>query len=121
MANRSDCRLETACRCLDVTKPKRKDWLSKTKKEYERTASLLEALSDPVRLRVLDMLSNGSLYVCLIQHLLDDIKYSKLSYHLDVLKRQGLIASDRQGNFLLYHLTPHGKRIAEMALNTLSK
>jgi len=70
----------------------------------------MDALSDPIRLRVLEMLDKGPLYVCLIQHLLGDIKYSKLSYHLDILKEKGLISSKRQGNFLLYCITIRGKR-----------
>jgi len=121
MAKKKDSRLDTACRCLDLPRPSRDDWLRMSDEECNKISSLMGSLSDPLRLRTIEMLSKGPLYVCIIQHLLDDIKYSKLSYHLDVLKRQGLIASDRQGNFLLYHLTPRGKRIAEMALNTLSR
>jgi predicted transcriptional regulator len=40
-------------------------------------------------------------------------RYSKLSYHLKLLKRAGLIDSQKNKNFLAYRLTNLGKRVLE--------
>ena len=112
MGEETECRLDTACKCLDLLKPSKEDWFEMTDEEIRETSSLFKSLSDPIRIRILEMLSKDSLYVCIIQHLLDGIKYSKLSYHLDILKKEGVVDSERQGNFVLYFLTPMGKRIS---------
>lgn len=112
MAKEKDCRLDTACKCLDLPRPSRDDWLRMSDEETRNLSALMGSLSDPIRLRIMEMLSKGPLYVCLIQHLLNGIKYSKLSYHLDILKKEGLIGSKREGNFLRYFLTPRGKVVA---------
>jgi len=36
---------------------------------------------------------------------------SRLSYHLQVLKKAGLIEGDQQGNYIIYRITPSGKQI----------
>lgn len=108
--------MDTACRCLDLPRPSREEWLRMSDDECRKVSSLMGSLSDPLRLRIIEMLSKGPLYVCIIQHLLDDIKYSKLSYHLDILKKEGLIGSRREGNFLRYFLTPQGKTVARKVL-----
>lgn len=112
-------RLETACTCLDLEKPSRDEWLKMSDEECLALSSLLGSLSDPVRIRIVEMLGRDSLYVCIIQYLLDDIKYSRLSYHLDILRSEGIVDSSREGNFLRYSLTPRGKKISKdiMKLN----
>lgn len=112
MGEEAECRLDTACKCLDLQKPSKQDWLEMSEEEIRKTSSLFKSLSDPNRIRIIEMLSRDSLYVCIIQHLLDGIKYSKLSYHLDILKKEGVVDSERQGNFVLYFLTPMGKRLS---------
>lgn len=105
-------RLNTACKCLDLPKPSKDDWLEMEDKKIQEISSLFKSLSDPIRIRIIEILSKDSLYVCLIQHLLDEIKYSKLSYHLDILRKGGVVDSEKQGNFVLYFLTPLGKRLS---------
>ncbi len=112
MGEEAEYRLDTACKCLDLTKPSKKEWLKMSDKECGDLSSLFKSLSDPNRIRIIEMLSKDSLYVCIIQYLLDGIKYSKLSYHLDILKKEGLVDSERRGNFVLYSLTPSGKRLS---------
>lgn len=112
MVEETECRMDTACKCLDLPKPSKADWLGMTEEEVLEISSLFKSLSDPNRIRIIEMLSKDSLYVCIIQHLLDGIKYSKLSYHLDVLKKEDVVDSERQGNFVLYYLTPTGKRLS---------
>jgi len=117
MGEETECRLDTACRCLDLSKPSKKDWFELSDRELRERASLFRSLSDPNRIRIIEMLSKEPLYVCLIQHLLDGIKYSKLSYHLDILKKEGLVDSKREKNFVLYFLTPRGRRLSSDILS----
>lgn len=120
MADDGECRLDNACRCLDLARPSKDEWLGMSDDDMRDLSSLIRSVSDPVRLRIIEMLVKGNLYVCLIQHLLDDIKSSKLSYHLDILKKEGLIDSEREGNFVLYSLTDKGRIISERLLSLTS-
>jgi len=113
MAKETGCRLETACKCLDLDKPSREEWLKMSDEECLALSSMFGSLSDPVRVRIVEMLGRGPLYVCIIQYLLDDIKYSRLSYHLDILRTEGIVDSNREGNFLRYSLTPWGKALSK--------
>lgn len=121
MGEETECRLDTACKCLDLPKPSKEDWLEMSEEEIQKTSSLFKSLSDPNRIRIIEMLSKDSLYVCIIQHLLDGIKYSKLSYHLDVLRKEGVVDSERQGNFVLYFLTPRGRKLSDEILAITKK
>ncbi|MDD3373934.1 MAG: ArsR family transcriptional regulator, partial [Methanoculleus bourgensis] len=38
---------------------------------------------------------------------------SRLSYHLGVLKKEGLIAGEAQGNWIIYRLTADGETWAQ--------
>jgi len=73
------------------------------------TVALLKALSDPIRIRILKALRISDLCVCVLVELLD-CEYSKLSYHLKLLKEAGLVDSEQEGNFLIYHLTEFGRQ-----------
>jgi ArsR family transcriptional regulator, arsenate/arsenite/antimonite-responsive transcriptional repressor len=66
------------------------------------------AVGDPIRLRILEMLRNQSLCVCIIRSILD-ISDSKLSYHLNVLKKAGLIEGGKKGNWIIYSITERGR------------
>lgn len=61
------------------------------------------ALSEPNRQKILDLLKNGELAVGDIAKSLD-ITLATLSHHLDILKRADLIASRRQGQQIIYSL-----------------
>ena len=65
------------------------------------------ALSDPIRLKILHLLSHHPLCVCLMKRALD-ISDSKLSYHLSVLKEAGLISGERRKNWRIYSITEKG-------------
>ena len=69
----------------------------------------LKALSDPIRLRILKALCIQDLCVCVLVELLN-CEYSKLSYHLKLLKEAELVESTKEGNFLIYHLTEFGRQ-----------
>lgn len=73
-----------------------------------RVSAFHRACADPVRLKILFMLSQQSLCVCVIKEVLG-IADSKLSYHLSVLKKGGLIVGEPQGNWIIYSLTNAGR------------
>ena len=79
-------------------------------------AEIFRALSDTIRLKILYLLSTGTLCVCVIKEALQ-IADSKLSYHLTILKKAELITSTQQGNWILYTLTEKGAEILEIQKN----
>ncbi len=76
--------------------------------QLARLCAFHRACSDPVRLKILSMLSPQPLCVCVIKEVLG-IADSKLSYHLNVLKKAGLIVGESQGNWIIYSLTDAGR------------
>jgi ArsR family transcriptional regulator len=74
------------------------------------TASRIhQALADPIRLTVMYSLLSQPLCVCVIKEVVK-IADSKLSYHLSILKEQGFIAGEQQGNWIIYSITDHGRQ-----------
>lgn len=61
------------------------------------------ALSDPLRLQVLDLLRTRELCVCDLCEMLK-ITQSKLSFHLKVLKEAELVRSRQEGRWVYYSL-----------------
>ncbi len=78
----------------------------------EELSSTHHALSDPVRMTILYLLSVQPLCVCVIRACIG-ISGSKLSYHLNIMKENGLIVSEQQGNWIIYQITEKGKVFAE--------
>ncbi len=61
------------------------------------------ALSDPIRLQVLELLRSQELCVCeLCEHL--GTTQSKLSFHLKNLKQAGLVRARQDGRWIYYSL-----------------
>ncbi len=75
--------------------------------DLKRQSALHRALADPLRLRILAMLAMPPLCVCIIREVLG-IADSKLSNHLPVLKKAGLIVGEAQGNWIVYRVTDDG-------------
>jgi ArsR family transcriptional regulator, arsenate/arsenite/antimonite-responsive transcriptional repressor len=61
------------------------------------------ALSDPLRLQVLDLLRNQELCVCDLCEVLN-VTQSKLSFHLKTLKEAELVRSRQEGRWIYYSL-----------------
>jgi ArsR family transcriptional regulator len=61
------------------------------------------ALSDPLRLQVLDLLRHQELCVCDLCDALH-VMQSKLSFHLKILKEAGLVSSRQEGRWIYYSL-----------------
>ena len=77
-------------------------------KTLKAEARIFKALSDPTRIKILHLLNQQDLCVCLLKEFID-MSDSKLSYHINILKENGLITGERGGNFIIYHLTDKGR------------
>ncbi|RZN41583.1 MAG: ArsR family transcriptional regulator [Methanosarcinales archaeon] len=78
----------------------------------ENIVSVARALSDPVRIRVLFALFMQPMCVCLLVAM-TGYAYSKMSYHLSVLKESDLVCSRQKGNYLIYYPTDLGRKVVE--------
>ncbi len=65
--------------------------------------NLLQALSDPTRRKILDMLKKEDLTAGEIADAFDMTKPS-ISHHLDILKRANLVVGEKQGQFVTYSI-----------------
>ena len=71
--------------------------------EYETNAKILKALSDPNRLKIIDLLSCGEKCACVI---LESFEFTQptLSHHMKVLMDCGLIEVRKEGIWNYYKL-----------------
>lgn len=74
---------------------------------------LFRALADPFRLKIIALLTVQPLCVCVIRSVLG-ISDSRLSYHLSILKKAGLIAGAQSGTWIIYRLTEEGEKVKGM-------
>ncbi|MBI9051322.1 MAG: helix-turn-helix transcriptional regulator [Anaerolineaceae bacterium] len=92
--------------------------------EFESLAQITKALSDPTRLKLLQLLSNtpeeklhkhcenapdGPLFLCvnaMTSYL--NVTQSAVSQHLRTLRQAGLVRSERRGSFVHYTLDLEG-------------
>jgi len=70
----------------------------------ERMQGWYQACADPARLKILSLLMVQPLCVCVIKAVVK-MADSRLSYHLTILKRAGMIEGEQQGYYIVYHLT----------------
>jgi ArsR family transcriptional regulator, arsenate/arsenite/antimonite-responsive transcriptional repressor len=80
-----------------------------------RHAALFHALSDPRRLRILEMLRAGEQCVCDLQSELD-CGQSLLSFHLKTLRDAGLVSMRKAGRWSYYALLSEAFVHAESAI-----
>ncbi|MBE9205003.1 winged helix-turn-helix transcriptional regulator [Nostoc sp. LEGE 06077] len=66
-------------------------------------AAGFHALSDPLRINVLELLRQQELCVCDLCDALS-VSQSKLSFHLKTLKEAGLVNSRQEGRWIYYSL-----------------
>lgn len=81
----------------------------------EAMAPVLAALADPVRLRIVSMLlaaPEGSACGCDLEGPLG-LSQPTVSHHLKVLREAGLVAGERRGRWVHYHVVP--ERLNEIA------
>jgi DNA-binding transcriptional ArsR family regulator len=82
-------------------------------KQVQRAAILLKQVSDPTRLQVILMLSEGEKHV---GALCEELNQSQpaVSHHLALLRHGGIIAPRRQGKNNFYALTEAGDELAKV-------
>lgn len=79
-----------------------------------------KALSDPLRLRILDRLRGGEQCVCELMDTLD-AGQSLLSFHLKTLKDAGLVTDRREGRWMHYALAAGALEDIEAFMGSLRK
>ena len=70
---------------------------------YNDYVSILKAISDETRLKIIDMLSCGELCACDILEAFD-ITQPTLSYHMKILTECGIVTGIRSGAWMNYTL-----------------
>lgn len=82
--------------------------------EIERRSEQLKALSNPTRLRMVDLIYHGGGEICVCEFMDHfDLSQPTISHHLKALRDAGLIKSRKDGTFV-YH------RIDETAFSGLA-
>jgi ArsR family transcriptional regulator len=76
--------------------------------------TLFKAMADPIRLRLLNLISEQEVCVCFFVEVLD-APQPTISRHLAYLRRMGLVNARRDGKWMHYSLaTPKSKEAAEV-------
>lgn len=92
------------------------------KKSEGQLEELFQALADPTRLRLLNLIAKGEICVCYFVAILKQAQ-PKISRHLAYLRRAGLVAARRNGKWMHYSLanpsTPSAARLLRAALEEL--
>ena len=70
---------------------------------YAQKALLFKALSDPIRLEIVDMISRGELCACMIL-VKFNITQPTLSHHMKILCDCGLVNGRKAGKWIYYSL-----------------
>ena len=81
----------------------------------EVRVALFSGLGDPIRLQVLDALTQGELCVCDLQEIVE-IAPNLLSYHLRILREAGLVEATRRGRWVDYRLSAGVRHLLHGAL-----
>jgi len=87
--------------------------MAKTANGYKAQGQLFRALSHPVRLRILDILSRQEACVCHLTAILDQ-RQPYVSQQLSTLREAGLVTDRRDGTLIYYRLADeHLARLLE--------
>ena len=74
-------------------------------KTAQECADLLQALGEPNRIRIIDLLRAGSKNVTELSRLMQE-EIVNVSHHLGVLREAGLVSDRKDGRFVIYSLHP---------------
>lgn len=87
--------------------------------QMTQVQTALRALSDPIRLRMLALLTGGEVCVC---HIHDALRVPQptASRHLAYLRRAGLVQTRRDGVWIYYSLAPVGDQILQTLVGTVT-
>ena len=77
------------------------------RRQAGRIAVVAKALGDPIRVQLVDVLRKhaGKVCVCELTPLFD-VGQPTVSHHLKVLRRAGIVDSERQGLWAYYYVLP---------------
>lgn len=89
-----------------------------TTSDTARAAALFHALSDPIRLGVIELLQDGEHCVCDLTGALS-VAQSRLSWHLKTLAEAEMIVGRRQGRWVYYSLNIDRVREAQGYLDSI--
>ncbi|MBL1229002.1 winged helix-turn-helix transcriptional regulator [Enterococcus sp. BWB1-3] len=71
--------------------------------DYESTSLILKAIADPNRMKIIDLLSNGSMCACkVLEHF--NFTQPTLSHHMKILENTGIVSVSKQGQWHHYLL-----------------
>ncbi|ANK61445.1 ArsR/SmtB family transcription factor [Loigolactobacillus backii] len=89
--------------------------------DYQNYVQTLKAMADPKRLKIIDLLSCGSLCACdILEHF--DFSQPTLSHHMKVLQNAGIVSARKEGKWQHYTLRPQFietfKQNTDVLLNT---
>ena len=85
------------------------------KRNSAEPALLFKTLSDPTRLRLLNLLAGGEVCVCDLHDTLG-LDQPKVSRHLALMRRAGLVETRRNGKWMHYRLAQRGDPLVRNVL-----
>ena len=71
--------------------------------DRDQFIGIMESLSDPIRINILELMMGGEICVCDIVKV-TGLSQSKISYHIKILKDAGLISDRQEGRWVYYKL-----------------
>ncbi len=97
--------LKETCRneLLNMYKEKLSEEISIPDKIVDELITILKAVSNPIRLRIIYLLNQIEMPVCLITSILG-IDQTLASHHLSILKDAGIVGVKTVGKFRIYYL-----------------
>lgn len=74
--------------------------------KYQNYSDMLKAMAEPNRLKIIDLLSCGSLCACdILTHF--DFSQPTLSHHMKILQKAGIVKAKKTGKWQHYWLDPN--------------
>jgi ArsR family transcriptional regulator len=87
--------------------------------QAESVARMFKALGDPVRLRLLSLITSAGGEVCVCDlNTAFDLTQPTISHHLKVLREAGLVDSQRRGTWVYYWARPENLKQLSVLLDT---
>ena len=84
------------------------------RRKAERMAVAAKALGDPIRLQLVDVLRKHAGKVCVCELVpLFDLSHPTVSHHLGVLRKAGIVDSERNGLWAYYYV--NGEALEEVS------
>lgn len=85
--------------------------------DYNEYAKVMKALADPKRVKIIDLLSCGTLCACdVLEHF--DFTQPTLSHHIKVLVEAGLVTTEKKGTW--HHYSINQENVDMLMKNAMS-